>query len=107
MYFLISGSGGGPRTGTDRKSQVSAFFRPQWQPDANGSEEALFFIMVSTRTSVSLQHRADLNVKLPSKALDGKMPAPLFITFKLQEPKKSMRDFKPFYVEKALDDIAD
>jgi hypothetical protein len=34
------------------------------------------------------------------------MPAPSFITFKLQAPKKFMRDNNPFYVQKALDGIA-
>jgi hypothetical protein len=45
-------------------------------------------------------------VKKPLKALDVKMPAPHFITFKLQDPKKSTRGINPFYVQKALDGIA-
>jgi hypothetical protein len=34
------------------------------------------------------------------------MPAPRFIKFKLQDPKKSTRDNNPFYVRKALHGIA-
>jgi hypothetical protein len=45
-------------------------------------------------------------MKKPLKALDAKMPASLFITFKLHDPKKSMRGINPFYVQKALDGIA-
>jgi hypothetical protein len=45
-------------------------------------------------------------VKQPSKASDVKMPAPCFIAFKLQDPKKSMCDINPFYIQKALDGIA-
>jgi hypothetical protein len=44
-------------------------------------------------------------VKKPWKALNVKMPAPRFITFKLQAPKKSTRGINPFYVQKALDGI--
>jgi hypothetical protein len=62
--------------------------------------------MGSTRPSISLQRKTDLNVKQPSKALDVKVPAPRFITFKLQDLKKSMREINPFYVQKGLDDIA-
>jgi hypothetical protein len=45
-------------------------------------------------------------VKKPLKALDVKMPTPHFITFKLQDLKKSMRGINPFCVQKALDGIA-
>jgi hypothetical protein len=62
--------------------------------------------VASTRPSSSLQHKIDLNVKQPSKALDVKMPAPCFMTFKLQDLKKCTHDINPFYVQKALDGIA-
>jgi hypothetical protein len=34
------------------------------------------------------------------------MPIPHFITFKLKDPKKSLQDINPVYVQKALDGIA-
>jgi hypothetical protein len=46
-------------------------------------------------------------VKIPSKALGVKIPAPYFIIFKLQDPKKSTSDINLFYVQIAVDGHAD
>jgi hypothetical protein len=64
------------------------------------------FILASTRPSSMLQYKTNLSVKQPSKALDVKMPGLCFMTFKLQDLKKSMHDINPFYVQRSLDDIA-
>jgi hypothetical protein len=45
-------------------------------------------------------------MKQPLKALAVKMTALHFLSFKLQDPKKSMHDINPFYVQKALGGIA-
>jgi hypothetical protein len=49
----------------------------------------------------------DLNVKHPSKTLGVKIPALRVITFKLQDPKKSMLDITPLYVQISLDGHAE
>jgi hypothetical protein len=44
---------------------------------------------------------------VPSRnAVSVKLPAPRFVTFRLKDTDKTMRNVSPFFIQKALDGIA-
>jgi hypothetical protein len=62
--------------------------------------------MAHSRPTQSQHRKSDNSSHSSTSIVNVKMLAPRFITFRLKDTEKNMRNINAFYIQKALDGIA-
>jgi hypothetical protein len=69
-------------------AQTERFFSLSARQIPTVAEGALFILVTMHLSKTPLQCKMDSNIKQSCKAVNVKIPAPQFFTFKLEDPKK-------------------